>query len=96
MKIIFALLLTSILSAQQTGTSTSEYRPPQPPTPIAEIDALKLENAALRLELLSKEAEAIQAQRNQVIKGVCAAAKIDISECSIDLAKKTVSRSKLK
>ena len=89
MKNLLIIALTSILSAQQASNST-----PQPPTPIAELDALKLENAALRLELLSKEAEALQAQRNQIIQGVCAAAKIEIAECAIDLAKKTVTRVK--
>ncbi len=75
------ILLTSLLFAQQ-------------PTPIAELDALKLDNASLRLDLLTKEMEAIHAQRNQIIKDICAAAKIELSECSIDPVKRTVSRVK--
>jgi hypothetical protein len=65
------------------------------PKAIPELDALRLENASLRLDLMAKELEAIHRERNELIKSVCAAAKIDITECSIDPVKRTVSRKPL-
>lgn len=62
------------------------------PKPIGEVAALRLENLSLRLDLLAKEAEAVHRDRNEVIREVCAAAGIDLKECSIDPAKRTVTR----
>ena len=64
--------------------------------PLAEIDALRLENVAVKLELLESQAKHLQNERNEIIKSVCAAAKIDIKECQIDPSKRTVSRAAAK
>ena len=62
------------------------------PSPLAELDALKLENVSLRLDLMAKELEAIHAERNGLIKAICASASIEIEQCVIDPAKRTVGR----
>jgi hypothetical protein len=61
------------------------------PAPMAEIDALKLENVSLRLDLMTKEIEAIHRERNELIRGICAAASVPIEKCLIDPVKRTVS-----
>lgn len=61
------------------------------PKPIGELEALKLENVSLRLDLMAKELEAIHRERNELIKGICAAAQVPIEQCVIDPAKRTVS-----
>lgn len=59
--------------------------------PLAEIDALRLENVAVKIELLESQTKHLQNERNEIIKAVCAAAKIEIKECLIDPQKRTVS-----
>lgn len=61
---------------------------------IAEVEALKLENYSLRLDLLQKEAESIHRERNEVIRKICAAAEVPLQECEIDFAKREVKRRK--
>ena len=64
--------------------------------PIDEIKALRLENASLRLDLIAKELEAIHAQRNAIIKDICAAAEVPIERCVIDPQARTVSAKEAK
>lgn len=59
---------------------------------LSDVDALRLENVAVKLELLESQAKHLQNERNEIIKGVCAVAKIDIKDCVIDPAKRTVSK----
>jgi hypothetical protein len=61
------------------------------PKPIPEVPALKLEIASLKLDLMAKELEAIHRERNEIIKGICAAAEVPIEKCLIDPQKRTVS-----
>lgn len=61
-------------------------------SPLPEIDFLRLENNALKMDLLNAQARALQAERDATIAAVCAAAKIDVSECVIDPQKRTVSK----
>ena len=60
------------------------------PKPIGELEALKLENVSLRLDLMAKEIEAIHRERNEIIRGICAAAEVPLDQCLIDPAKRTV------
>ena len=66
------------------------------PKQISELDALTLENASLRLDLITKEVEAIHRERNEIIKGICAAAQVPIEKCLIDPVKRTVSAKETK
>lgn len=66
------------------------------PKPISELDALKLENASLRLDLMTKELEAIHTQRNAIIKEICAAADVPLDHCLIDPVKRTVGKKEAK
>ena len=60
------------------------------PKPIAEVPALKLEIASLKLDLMAKELEAIHRERNEIIRGICAAAEVPLDQCLIDPVKRTV------
>jgi hypothetical protein len=79
MKVIIIILLAGAAMAESPK-----------PKQIGEVDALKLEVASLKLDLMTKEIEAIHRERNEVIKGICAAADIPLDQCLIDPAKRTV------
>lgn len=59
---------------------------------LSELDALRLENIALKLELVDAQAKALQAEREALARSICSAAGVELKECVIDPRQKKVTK----
>lgn len=57
---------------------------------LSELDAVRLENIQLRLELLQVQAEKLKAKQEDIVRRVCADAKIPLASCLIDPIRREV------
>ena len=92
------LFISLLLAQEQFSGFDAVTRTPWKPTTtrllaqeqFSELDAVRLENIQLRLELLQVQAEKLKAKQEDIVRRVCADAKIPLESCLIDPIRREV------
>jgi len=98
MRLFYVLGLAAVLIAAETppkkiGTTGSEaalVKTENAPKKLTQLQLLSLENADLKLRLLSADIQRVQKERMDLLTGICREAGFSIAECGIDAQAGTV------
>ena len=75
---IFVLFAVALSAFAQTPAAK-----PEPAKPVAESQALRLDNLWLKSQLIQKDLDALNQQFQQVIQGICNEAKLPLDKCNV-------------
>jgi len=88
MKLLYILALTAgLFSAEVPAKKEPEKDAPKK---LTQLQLLSLENADLKLRLLTADIQRVQKERMDLLTGICREAGFSIAECGIDAQAGTV------
>ena len=88
MRLICILALAAGLFAAETPVKSGPEK--DAPKKLTQLQLLSLENADLKLRLLTADIQRVQKERMDLLTGICREAGFSIAECGIDAQAGTV------